>query len=225
MSKDDSIVKSFRTTEEQFNKANDIFQKEGFSISEVIRILLEATIREGHIPRGLSTREMEPALDDAKFMESYIDDILMIAGIQPPADQGRTAEERLLQKIFPERCGSNGLSNAFLREWAASWGFPDGLSIATLAELHDCGMFKESPWYGIYDADIRPEGRDDTPLASALITMEFQNNIMDNLEQVKREMQARAVKHLMEMDNLESDNSKSGNLESNNSEFKEEDED
>ena len=36
MAKDDSVVKSFRTTEEQFDQANEMFRKEGFNGSEVI---------------------------------------------------------------------------------------------------------------------------------------------------------------------------------------------
>ena len=76
MAKDDSVVKSFRTTEEQFNQANEIFRKEGFSFSEVIRLLFDATIREGHIPRGLSTRDMEEQMDAAQHRENYISSVL-----------------------------------------------------------------------------------------------------------------------------------------------------
>ena len=75
MAKDDSVVKSFRTTEEQFDQANEIFRKEGFNFSEVIRLLFDATIREGRIPRGLSTRDMEDQLDAAKHRENYISTI------------------------------------------------------------------------------------------------------------------------------------------------------
>ena len=99
MAKDDSVVKSFRTTEEQFDQANEIFRKEGFNFSEVIRLLFDATIREGRIPRGLSTRDMEDQLDAAKHRENYISSILDKA---IPNFDGNyaSAEERLLACIF-----------------------------------------------------------------------------------------------------------------------------
>jgi antitoxin component of RelBE/YafQ-DinJ toxin-antitoxin module len=52
MARDESVVKSFRISGDQFERANEIFKKEGFSLSEVIRLVCDATIREGRIPRG-----------------------------------------------------------------------------------------------------------------------------------------------------------------------------
>lgn len=204
MAKDESIVKSFRIAEDQFDQANDIFQREGFSVSEVIRILFEATIREGRIPRGLSTREMEPELDDAKAREQYIDEVLAMAGIRKENPDGSSPEQRVLDLIFHKHVKSDDMPSRLVREWAKQWGLPDSLSLATLCELHDCGLFPEDPWYGDYNADISPTdacGGTDEHLADAMIMMEFQNNLADHLEQVKRKLQIKAVKYLMEMSN------------------------
>ena len=99
MGKDDSVVKSFRTTEEQFEQANEIFRKEGFNFSEVIRLLFDATIKEGRIPRGLSTRDMEDQLDAAKQRDDYINSILNMA-IPNFNENYASAEEKLLSCIF-----------------------------------------------------------------------------------------------------------------------------
>lgn len=207
MSKDESVVKSFRISGDQFERANEIFKKEGFSFSEVIRLVCDITIREGRIPRGLSTREMESKLDDSEKREDYISDILRMIGVVPDKQIGMTAEERLLKVLFNESSDANDLNNEDLRDWAKKWGLPDELSIGAIAELHDCGLFKNDPWYGIYDACIEPARRTcstkiDLNLQDAMIIMEFQNNIMDNLDQIKRTMQAKAVKYLMECDNV-----------------------
>ncbi len=203
--KEGKIVKSFRISEDIFERANDIFMKEGFSFSEVIRLLCDATLKEGRIPRGISTKDIEPKLDTAQKRESYIDSILQMAGIVPEKQRSMTNEEKLLKTLFHEDCKADELSNSQLREWAAKWGFPDDISVATLAELHDCGIFPNDPWYGIYDANIQPvnpaNGRTDENLKDAMIIMSLEDNIKDNLEQIKRQFQTRAVKFLFESNN------------------------
>lgn len=206
MGKDGSIVKSFRVSEEQFEKVNEIFRKEGFSVSEVIRLLFDATVREGRIPRGLSTKEMESKLDASQARECYIDGILQMAGIVPENQRNLTPKERLLKTLFNEKSGSGEMSNGELREWAEKSGLPDTLSVAALAELYDCGLFPKDIWSGAYDADIDPvtypgSGESDEDLKSAMIVMECRDNIRDNLEQIKRTLETGAVKYLMESDN------------------------
>lgn len=197
MAKDESVVKSFRTTEEQFARANEIFHKEGFSFSEAIRLLFEATIREGQIPRCLSTRDMEDRQDAARKRDEYISGILDTA---IPNFDGKfaSAEERLLACIFGQKQNASDMSNAELREWAGKWGLPDNLSIATLADLYDCGFFAKDPWFGEYKYHA-DNGSDE--MKDAAVVHRFEMNLMDNLSQLKRSMQVRAVKFLMEYDN------------------------
>lgn len=195
MAKEESVVKSFRTSEAQFLEANDIFRKEGFSLSEVIRLLFDATIREGRVPRGLSTKNIEDKSDNAKIRENYVDDILDMV-LPPDGDSGKTAEERLLQCIFGEPEDARHMSNAALREWGNKWGLPDNLAISTLADLHDCGFFKDDPWFGAYDYKIDEAHLSETDA----VLIKFRENIKDNLEQIKRQMEIKAVKTLMEYD-------------------------
>lgn len=199
MAKDDSVVKSFRTTEEQFEQANEIFRKEGFNFSEVIRLLFDATIREGRIPRSLSTRDMENQLDVAKHREDYISSVLDMA---IPNFDGNysSAEERLLACIFgKEQQNASDKSNAALREWANKWGLPDNLSVATLADLYDCGFFAKDPWFGEYDYSIDY----DAGVADAAVIHKFEENLKDNISQIARRMRIKAVKTLMEYDKME----------------------
>lgn len=207
MAKDESIVKSFRISSEQFEKANEIFRKEGFSFSEVIRLVCDATIREGRIPRGLSTKEIEPKLDSSQARENYIDSILQMAGIVPEKMRNLTVEERLLKTIFHEDQDSSEMSNSEIREWGEKWGLPDNLSVATLAELRDSEVLPRDPWTGAYDANIMPAkhcglNEVDEDLRNAMVVMEFENNLRDNLEQAKRKLEIKAVKYLMELDNV-----------------------
>ena len=199
MAKDDSVVKSFRTTEEQFDQANEIFRKEGFNFSEVIRLLFDATIREGRIPRGLSTRDMEDQLDAAKHRENYISSILDKA---IPNFDGNyaSAEERLLACIFGKKQDACDMSNAELRDWADKWGFPDNLSAATLADLYDCGFFAKDPWFGEYDYSVDYDAGD---IADMAVVHRFEENLKDNISQMARKMQIKAVKTLMEYDKVE----------------------
>ena len=202
MAKDDSVVKSFRTTEEQFDQANEIFRKEGFNFSEVIRLLFDATIREGRIPRGLSTRDMEDQLDAAKHRENYISSILDKA--IPNFDGNYTsAEERLLACIFGKKQDACDMSNAELRDWADKWGLPDNLSAATLADLYDCGFFAKDPWFGEYDYSVDYDAGDMADMADMAVTHRFEENLKDNISQMARKMQIKAVKTLMEYDNVE----------------------
>ena len=210
MGKDESIVKSFRISEEQFERANEIFKKEGFSLSEVIRLVCDATIREGRIPRGLSTKEMEPKLDASQVRENYIDGILKMAGIVPQNERGLSPEERLLKNLFHEKETAGEMSNGELREWAEKSGLPDTLSAATLAELHDSGFLPKDIWDGDYKANIEPvkhpgSNELDEDLQTAMLIMNYQNNIKDNLDQMKRKMELKAIKYLMELDNEKED--------------------
>jgi len=210
MARDESVVKSFRISGDQFERANEIFKKEGFSLSEVIRLVCDATIREGRIPRGLSTKEMESKLDNSQNRENFIDGVLSMAGVVPKKQRDMTTEQRLLKALFNEPADASDLSNEDLREWAQKWGLPDNLSIGVIAELYDCGLFKKDPWEGIYDSNIAPASRPgsnkiDAQLQDAMVTMECQNNITDNLEQIKRQMHAKAVKYLMEYNNVSTD--------------------
>ena len=199
MAKDDSVVKSFRTTEEQFEQANEIFRKEGFNFSEVIRLLFEATIKEGRIPRGLSTRDMEEQLDAAKRRDNYISSILDKAFPNFDKDYA-SMEERLLACILGKEKGACDMSNAELRDWADKWGFPDNLSVATLADLHDCGFFAKDPWFGEYDYRVV---NDNSDMADMIVTHLFEENLKDNISQIARKMQIKAVKTLMEYDIVE----------------------
>ena len=76
MAKEESVVRSFRVNETLYNQANEIYKKDGFAFSEVVRLLLEATVREGRTPRSLSTREIEEKMDAAMYRNAYIDNLL-----------------------------------------------------------------------------------------------------------------------------------------------------
>ena len=212
MGKDESIVKSFRIPERQFEQANEIFKKEGFSFSEVIRLMCDAAIREGRIPRGLSTKEIEPKLDSSQARENYIDGVLQMAGIVPKKMQDISPKERLLKALFEENRSSSELSNREIREWGEKWGLPDELSIGTLAELRDLEVLPRDPWDGAYKADIQPakycgngETEIDENLQNALVIMKFGANLRDNLEQVRRKLETKAMKYLLELDNVRND--------------------
>lgn len=199
MGSEESIVKSFRTSEGLFTEANEIFKKEGFSFSEVIRLLLEATVREERIPRALSTRDMENNVDKAKSRNEYIDGIL--DSVLPPDKCKYTAEKRILQCIFgDEPEASKDMSNASLREWGDKWGLPDNLSIATLADLYDSDFLSHDPWDGSYTYKI------DTPdqhFNDVAVFMKMRDNLDENLEKVKTAMRIKAIKVLMQQDNEE----------------------
>lgn len=199
MGKDDSVVKSFRTTEEQFEQANEIFRKEGFNFSEVIRLLFDATIKEGRIPRGLSTRDMEDQLDAAKQRDDYIGSILNMA-IPNFNENYASAEEKLLSCIFGKEQDACNMSNAELRDWADKWGLPDNLSIATLADLYDCGLFVKDPWFGDYNYSVEYE---DDSITDIAVIHRFEENLKDNISQMARKMQIKAVNTLMDYDKVE----------------------
>lgn len=188
--KDDSIVKSFRVPESMFEQANDIFKKEGFSLSEVIRILFQATIREGRVPRGLSTREMEVKSDAAKTRENYMNSILAKA---IPNFDGKTTESKLLDCIFGTEKQASDMSNAALRDWASSWGLPETLSVATLADLYESKLFGQDPWDGAYD-DALPDDGNFTPETVVLICKE---NLKQNLQHVMTELEIKSMKKLL----------------------------
>lgn len=189
--KDDSIVKSFRVPEFMFEQANEIFKKEGFSLSEVIRVLFQATIREGRVPRGLSTREMETQSDAAKMRDDYMKDMLSAA---IPSLNKNSVEERLLDTIFGKEQAASEMSNAVLREWASTWGLPDTLSIATLADLYESKMFGEDPWGGIYDNAL-PYNHEFSPETVLMISKE---NLRQNLKNIISGMEVKSMTKLLQ---------------------------
>ena len=208
MSNDNSVVKSFRTSEEQFNQANEIFKKEGFSFSEVVRLLFEATIKEGHIPRILNSKERESEFDNARMREDYITSILnMGISNRNKENVNKSAEDKLLDALFGKEKTASEMSNAELREWAAKWGLPDNLAVSTLEDLYKCGLFISDPWVGDFEYDICPEtysGSEiiDKNLMNALVIMKFKDNLNNNLEKVKHKMLVSATKELIELDNI-----------------------
>ena len=189
--KDDSIVKSFRVPESMFEQANEIFKKEGFSLSEVIRVLFQATIREGRVPRGMSTREMETQSDAAKVREDYMNDMLTTA---IPSLNKNSIENRILDAIFGKEQAVSEMSNADLREWASTWGLPDTLSIATLADLYESEMFEEDPWGGIYDAALL-SNHEFSPETVLLISKE---NLKRNLQTIMSDMEVKSITKLLQ---------------------------
>ncbi len=205
MGADGSIVKSIRVSGEQFEQANDIFKKEGFTFSEAVKLLLEATIREGRVPRSLSTRDMEDKLDDARMRDDYVSDIL--GTVFPQVTGAVSTEKRLLAAMFGHEHASD-MSNAELREWAAKWGLPDSLSVATIADLYECELFTKDPWQGEFNYECMPavsvgSKKIDEHLAQSMTLMKFRDNLNNNLEIMKHKMQVAATKTLMEMDNIE----------------------
>lgn len=189
--KDDSVVKSFRVPESIFEQANEIFKKEGFSASEVIRVLFNATIREGRIPRGLATREMESQSDAAKIRKEYMDSILARA---VPGIDGKSAEDRLLECIFGREETVSEMSNASLRDWASRWGLPDTLSVATLADLYESGIFGRDPWGGVYDGMLEDAG--DFSAEDALFAS--RENLKHNLGSIMTELEVRSLSRLLQ---------------------------
>lgn len=207
MVKGKSITKSFRTTEDQFDQANEIFKREGFSYSEAIRLLLEATIREGRIPRALGTKDVEEISDKAACREKYVDSILNMA-LPNPKHEGLSDGEKVMRYIFGEPEEARTMTNSALREWGDKWGLPDNLSVATLADLHDSKLFPDDPWFGDYDYDIEDNGK----FEDVLVLMKFRENIKNNLEKVKHTLEIKAVKTLMELD-IEKDDEEAVNAE------------
>lgn len=189
--KDDSIVKSFRVPESMFEQANDIFKKEGFSLSEVIRILFQATIREGRVPRGLSTREMEVKSDAAKTRENYMNSILAKA---IPNFDGKTTESKLLDCIFGTEKQASDMSNAALRDWASSWGLPETLSIATLADLYESKLFGQDPWDGVYDRALPA----DCDFSSETVVMICKENLKQNLQHIMTDLEIKSMTKLLQ---------------------------
>lgn len=189
--KDDSIVKSFRVPESMFEQANDIFKKEGFSLSEVIRILFQATIREGRVPRGLSTREMEVKSDAAKTRENYMNSILAKA---IPNFDGKTTESKLLDCIFGTEKQASDMSNAALRDWASSWGLPETLSIATLADLYESKLFGQDPWDGVYDRALPADG----DFSSETVVMICKENLKQNLQHIMTDLEIKSMTKLLQ---------------------------
>lgn len=201
MSKDESVVKSFRVNEGLFNQANEIIKAEGFAFSEVVRLLLEATIKEGRIPRSLSTKEMEETMDAAQNRNAYIDHLLdSVLPYSSESQSKYTAENNLLRSIFGEEDESKYKSNAELRKWADQWGLPDNLSVATLAELYDCGLFSKNPWLdGSFDCD--EIFHEDLSMMTVMELMTKKENLEENLEKMKHDLYVRAVKTLIENTN------------------------
>lgn len=189
--KDDSIVKSFRVPESMFEQANDIFKKEGFSLSEVIRILFQATIREGRVPRGLSNREMEVKSDAAKTRENYMNSILAKA---IPNFDGKTTESKLLDCIFGTEKQASDMSNAALRDWASSWGLPETLSIATLADLYESKLFGPDPWDGVYDKALPDDGN----FSTETVVLICKENLKQNLQHIMTDLEIKSMTKLLQ---------------------------
>lgn len=191
------VPKQVRVCGEEFDAANEIFKKSGFTFSDVVRMVISKTIQEGRIPLALSCRENEKMLDDGMQVDRYMDDILAMVGV---SDNDVPAIEKMFSRIFGPSDASD-MNAAQLREWGARTGLPDTLSVGTLADLFDHGPFAKDPWSGGCDADIKQTGTEE----NMMILMQDMANIRWNLENTKNEMVARASKFLMEFDNPKDD--------------------
>lgn len=178
-----TVIKSYRVDSGTLKKVNTILARDGVTISEAIRMYLKKIVENDGLPRGLisNTNDIDYASNDGQGQ--YIDNIIHEAF---PDD---TTGKLLLDGVLGAK-NSEDVSDSELRNWAAKWGLPDGLSITTLAELRDCGLYTSNPWIGVYDTDD-----DCTELVDILTVRE---NLSQNIENVSNKMHIAAVKNLME---------------------------
>lgn len=192
-------TKTIRISGEQYDRMTEILRKEGFTFSDAVRMLMDTTVKEGRIPRAVMEEEDESAEDQAKEREAYVDALLYDGGFGGSDPR----IERLKKAIFGAEA-SEDMSAGQLREWGANWGLPEGLSVATLADLYDHSDLTENPCFGKLNAAIKPmtrTGKKETPddtLETTLCIMEQTENLRMNLEEVKNKMYTRAVKLILE---------------------------
>lgn len=194
MSNEESVVKSIRVQQELLDRANVVFAEEGLSFSEAIRVFLAKVVDAGRIPRILNDEEISKKADAAKKRTAYIDDALN--AVIPHYDDDRpSAADRILNAIFGRSGNSDDVSDEDLLDWGRQYGFSDKLSPAALAELYDCGDYSNDPWFSPYSYETAYDSDEVVELA---ISHRMEENLKDNLEQVKRTMQIRALSYLLE---------------------------
>lgn len=200
----DSVTKTFRAPAAQFDAANALFNKEGYTFSGAVRLLLDATIREGRIPRCLKpdTKKVDRDSSEA-VIEPFIADILSPITGDSSSTPSITPEERLFNALCGYDRVTSDMTDAELREWASRCGLPDDLSISTISELRDSGLFPSDPWAGEYVYRTEPANSfdSDTPDPALKRTMELmllRDNLSHNIDMVKHRLKINAVKALME---------------------------
>ena len=131
-----------RVSSDTLKKARDVFEQEGKTISKAVRAYLEETVRLGKTPFRVELDEKEQEFNTMSRVEEYAMD--NIVGTEFfPTRSGKSAEERLHESIFGTGLAKD-MEDSELRAWGSSVGLPEGLSLTTLAELHDCGLFPDN---------------------------------------------------------------------------------
>lgn len=144
MDKDTTI--QLRVSSEMAERARKVFEREGRTISEAVRGFLEESIRQGKsaIRPKRSTSE-DSYREMLRKEEECLDTICM------------PEYKRMNKPKADEECTAEDLSDTELMEWAGSIGLPETLTLSTLADLYDCGVFpRELP--GVFECENVPMG-------------------------------------------------------------------
>ena len=101
---------------------------------------------------------------------------------------------KLLDCIFGTEKQASDMSNAALRDWASSWGLPETLSIATLADLYESKLFGQDPWDGVYDRALPADG----DFSSETVVMICKENLKQNLQHIMTDLEIKSMTKLLQ---------------------------
>ena len=168
--------RQIRLPSELSQAVDEVLEKLNLSFSEAVRIFLDEMVKTGKLPfRPTMSEEAKDKIAQRKKESDYVDSILGI--------NKRTAEERLLQTLFDEVPG-DAMSDGQLLEWGKDTGLPSGLTISTLEDLYNSGLFARHPWWGGINANYR--NLDTNSDARTALMIEQVECIKENLENTHR---------------------------------------
>lgn len=172
--------RSIRLPEDLAEKAKAVLDGCGLTFSEAVRMFLNETVKAGKLPFRPSQEGTDAKLlAMRKREEAFVGCIL---------GKNDGAEERLLKAIFGQEKATD-MTDDQLRDWANMTGLPKTLSITTIEDLFDSGLFARNPWSGNLSVDID----EDDPAFLSLLTMTQTHNIQTNLESTFKRIHENAL--------------------------------
>ena len=197
----DMKLRQVRMPNDMFEKASKIFAEDGLSFSGGVRLMLEETIRSGKIP----FRPDQKAANEMKKLETRKEEMEFLNNC---LGLGKTDEQRLFDAIFGKQVkSSKDLDDDELREWGKKTGLPDTLSLTTLGELFDNGVFPKDLWDCGISANTRLKKQDGSELPkaeeSSIFFQKTEANIRLGLQESGNNLLKGALKYLYEYDNEE----------------------
>lgn len=191
--KEQGITLAFRSSAEAANSFKEIVEKHGYTMSELFRQFMEYTVKTGEIPKFAGSKDADKELSIEEKQDRYVDQLIRstFPGI---SEKRKSPEDSLIDDLYGIQKTEN-MSGEDLRDWGSKWGLPNSLTLSTLAELRDCGMFTTNPWYGEYEYELKDD--DTEKREDFLDLMECRDNLTHNINKVAHKMHVRSMKYLM----------------------------